>query len=148
MCPKSRGLWFHNHLILVLLGGVCGSLDCPLHCPCQRSHWVDSTCKLAGQLGGRVGWASCTDAGHLMSLLIIPFSHSQPEMHVHPFQQAYWDSGRTGVLASACTFCPVELGDMELVAVEWSTRIGPLWSSSQSYRDPRGSLLVQGIMEV
>ena len=51
MCPYSRGLWFHNRLILVLLVGVCGSLDCPLLCPCQRNHWVDSTCKLAGPVG-------------------------------------------------------------------------------------------------
>lgn len=37
-CPESRGCWLYNRLVLVLLGGVRGSLDCSLHCPSQGSH--------------------------------------------------------------------------------------------------------------
>lgn len=62
-CPESQGLWLYNRLVLVLLGGVCGSLDCSLHCPSQGSHWVGSTSKLAGQWKGQAGGQCATDTG-------------------------------------------------------------------------------------
>lgn len=82
-----------------------------------------------------------------MALLLIPFLLSQCTRIYS--NKPTLDSGHTGVLASACTLCPVGVavgygaGGCEVEHQDRPTVVFLL-----SYGDPRVSLLVQGIITV